>query len=143
MNPLPVEPGINPEDIERQLPAVDTFPLPGFPPPSNPAADIGEQLSVDKALEIASNRFRATESRVVESALVSYEDAARRLLGPIEIDRSLRSTPVRVIELSGSFQRRSRSPFQEEASTSIPTFTKAYIVLRAADGVLLIAQTVR
>ena len=99
--------------------------------------------AVDKALEIALKRFNATESRVVDSTLVSYEETAERLLGSIVgIDRSLLNTPVWVIELSGSFQRRSRSPFQKDVSTPTPTFTKAYIVLRAADGALLIAQAV-
>lgn len=143
MSPLPVEPGINPEDVRRQLPSVDTSPLPGFPPPSNPTADIGEQVAVDKALEIASKRFRAIDSGVVESNLTSYEKAAERLIGYVGTDGSLLDSPVWVIELSGSFQRSRRSPFQEEVSTPTPTFTKAYVVLRAADGVLLIAQTVK
>lgn len=143
MNPLPVEPGINPEDVGRQLPSVDTSPLPGFPAPSNPTADIGEQVAVDRALEIASKGFKATGPRVVESNLISYEEAAERLIGYVETDSSLLDTPVWVIELSGSFQSNRRSPFQEDASTPSPTFTKAHIVLRAADGLVLIRRAVK
>lgn len=143
MNPLPVEPGVNPEDVGRSLPPVDTSPLPGFPSPSNPTANIDKQVAIDKALKIASKRFRATNSRVVKFSLTSYEEAAEQLIGSVGTDRSLLNTPVQVIELSGSFGRRSRSRFQEEVSTPTPTFTKAYVVLRAADGALLIAKTVR
>jgi hypothetical protein len=97
-----------------------------------------EQVAIEKALEIASKRFRATDSSVVESNLTSYEEARERLIGSVEIDCSLLNTPVWMIELSDSFQRSRRSPFQKEVLTPTPTFTKAYVVLSATDGALLV-----
>lgn len=143
MNPSSIEPALNPEDLGRQLPPVDTSPLPGFRPPANPTADIGEPVAVDKALEIASKRFIANNADVTKSSLMSYEEAQEQLLEPVETDHPLSDTPVRVIEISGSFQRRGRSPFQKEVLASTPTFTKAYVVLRAADGLLLVAQATK
>ena len=141
MNSLPVEPGINPEDVGRQLPPLDTSPLPGFPVPSNPAANIGEQVASDRATEIASRIFKSTDSTVTESSLMNYEEAAELLLVDVETDDSLFMTSVWVIELSGSFQRSRRGPTQEESPIPAPTFSKAHIVLRAADGLVLITQT--
>ncbi|MGI8932662.1 MAG: hypothetical protein ACR2FS_01165 [Phormidesmis sp.] len=106
----------------------------------NLTVDIGEQAVVDKALDIASKRFRATDLRVVKSSLMSYEEAHAQLLEPIETDHLFLNTPVRVVEISGFFQRRERSPFQKEVLTPAPTFTKAYVVLRAADGLLLVVK---
>ncbi|MGB3695142.1 MAG: hypothetical protein WA896_22780 [Spirulinaceae cyanobacterium] len=141
---FPIEPRPNLEDVKRQLPPLDTSPSPGFPPPANPTADIGEQLAGEEALEIASKRFKATNSKVIKSSLMSYEEAQEQLLGHIEADHPLFNTPVRVIEISGFFQRRRgrHFTFKGEVSTSTPTFTKAYIVLRAADGLLLITKVV-
>jgi hypothetical protein len=67
---------------------------------------------------------------------MSYKEA-RQLLEPIEQDHPLFNTPVRVVEIFGTFKRRKHRPFQEKVSTSTPTFTKGYIIFRAADGLLL------
>jgi len=144
MNLSPIEPAPTPEDAKRQLPPVDTSPLPGFPPPANPAADIGEQVTTKKALKIAVKSFKAANSKLIKSSLMSYEEARQQVSEPIERDHPLFNTPVRVIEISGTFNRRSRRPSQEEVPTlTTPTFTKAYIVLRAADGLLLVTQLVK
>lgn len=143
MNSLPIEPAPNPEDAKRQLPPLNTDPLPGFPPPANPAADIGEQVAAEKALKLAVIDFKATNPKVIKSSLMSYKEARQQLSEPIEEDHPLFNTPVRVIEISGTFKRRSHRPSQKEVPTSTPTFTKGYIILRAADGFLLLTKVVR
>ncbi len=142
MNHLPIEPAPNPEDAKRQLPPVNTDPLPGFPPPANPAADIGEQVAAEKALKIAAKDFKATNSKVIKSSLMSYKEARQQLSEPIEEDEPLFNTPVRVVEISGTFKRRNHRLFQEEVSTSTP-ITKGYIIFRAADGLLLSTQLIK
>lgn len=142
MNSLSIEAVPNPEDAKHQLPPVDTEQLPGFLPPANPAADIGEQVAAEKALKLAVIDFKATNSKVIKSSLMSYQEARQQLSEPIE-DQQLFNTPVRVVEISGSFKRRSHRPSQEEVATSTPTFTKGYIILRAIDGLLLFTKIVK
>jgi hypothetical protein len=137
-----IEPAPNPEDAKRQLHLVDTEALPGFPPPANPTGDIGEQVAVEKALKLAVIDFKATDSKVIKSSLMSYKEARQQLLEPIEEDSQLFNTAVWVIEISGTFKRRSHRPFQE-AATSTLTFAKAYIIFRAADGLLLVTKIVK
>ncbi len=102
----------NPEDAKLKLPPVDTAPNPGFPPPINPSADIGEKVAVKKALEIAVKSFKAANAKVIKSSLMSYKEAGQQLSEPIEEDHPLFNTPVRVIEISGTFKRRSHRPSQ-------------------------------
>lgn len=142
MNP-PIEPAPNPEDDKRQLPPVDTTPNPSFPPPLTPSADIGEQVALNKALEIAVKSFKAANAKIIKSSLMNYKEARQQLSEPIEEDHPLFNTPVRVIEISGTFKQRSHRPFHKEVSTSTPTFTKGYIILRAVDGFLLLTKVVR
>lgn len=66
---------------------------------------------------------------------MSYKQARQQLSEPIE-EHQLFNTPVWVIEISGIFNRRNRRSSQEEVATT--PFTKAYIVLRAADNLLLV-----
>jgi len=143
MNSLPIEPAPNPEDAKRQLPPVNTDPLPGFPTPANPAADMGEQVAAEKALKLAVIDFKATNPKVIESSLMSYKEALQQLSEPIEEDHPLFNTPVRVLEIAGTFKRRSHRTTQEEVSTSTKTFTKGYIIFRAADGLLLFTKLVK
>lgn len=138
---LPIEPAPNSEDAKRQLPPKNTNQLPGFPPPANPTADIGE-LAGEKALKIAANTFKATNSKIIKSSLMSYKEARQQLSIPIEEDHPLFNTPVRVIEISGTFRRRNHRPSQDEVSTSTPSI-KGYIIFRAADGLLLSTQLVK
>lgn len=142
MNP-PIEPAPNPEDDKRQLPPVDTTPNPSFPPPLTPSADIGEQVALNKALEIAVKSFKAAKAKVIKSCLISYKEAQQQLSEFIEEDHPLFNTPVWLIEISGTFKRRSHRLSQSEVPTSTPTFTKGYIILRAADGFLLLTKVVR
>lgn len=141
---FPIEPAPNPEDAKRQLPAVNTAPLLGFPPPANPLADIGEQVAAKKATELAVIDFKATNPKVIKSTLMTYKEAQQQLSEPIiEEDHSLFNTPVRLVEISGSFKRRRSRPSQKKILTSTPTFTKAYIILRSADGLLLFTKLVK
>ena len=138
---IPIEPELIPKDTGRQLSSVDTSS--GFPSPANPTADIGEQVAIDRALEIASNRYKATNSEILKSSLMSYEEAQKQLLESTETEDPLFNPLVWVIKISGSFQRRGRSSFQGEVQPPIPTFTKAYVVLRAADGLVLATKAVK
>lgn len=58
---------------------------------------------------------------------MSYKEAGQQLSEFIEEDQHLFNTPVRVIEISGTFKRRSHRPFQSEVPTSTLAFTKGYI----------------
>lgn len=73
---------------------------------------------------------------------MSYKEA-RQQVSPIEEDNQLFNTLVWVIEISGTFKRRSHRLSQEEVATSTPTFAKAYIIFRAADSLLLVTQLVK
>ena len=143
MNSSPIEPAPNLKDAKHQLPPLDTAPLPGFPLPANPSADIGEEVAAERALRIAVNCFKAANSRVTKSSLMSYQAACKQLSEPIEEDDPLFNTPVRVIEISGMFARRKSRPSPEKATISTPTFAKGYIVLRAADGLMLVTKVVK
>lgn len=138
-----IEPAPNPKDAKRQLPLVDTEALPGFPPPANPSGNISGQVAVEKALKLAVIDFKATNSKVIKSSLMSYKEALQQLLEPIKEDNQLFNTPVWVIEIYGTFKRRNRRSSQEEVAKATPTFAKAYIIFRAADGLLLVTQLVK
>jgi len=142
MNFLPIEPRPNLEDTKRQLPPVDIVPLKSFPPPAISSADITEQVAVERALKIAANRVKVANLKVTKSSLMSYQEACQQLSEPIEEDCLLFNTTVWIIEISGTFKRRNHRRSQEEVLTSTPTFTKAYVVLRAADGLLLITKAI-
>ena len=143
MNPYPMKPAPNSEDAKRQLPPVDTAPNPGFPPPANLSAHIAEQVAAKKALEIAVKSFKAANAKVIKSSLMSYKEALQQLSEPIEEEHLLFNTPVWVIEISGTFKRRSHRPSHSEVATSTPTFTKAGIILRKADGFLLLTKVTK
>ena len=142
MNSSPIEPAPNSEDDKCQLPPVESSQLPSFPPPANPSADIGEQVAVKKALEIAVKSFKAANAKVLKSSLMNYKEARQQLSEPIKEDHPLFNTLVRIIKISGNFKRRSYRPSQEEIPTSTP-ITKGYIILRAADGFLLLTKVVK
>lgn len=74
---------------------------------------------------------------------MSYQAACNQLSEPTEEDDPLFNTSVWVIEISGTFTRRKSRPSPEKATTSTPTFTKGYIVLRAADGLMLVTKVVK
>ncbi len=103
---------------------------------------MSEQVAAEKALKIAANRWKTANSKIIQSSLISYQEARQQLSEPIEEDHPLFNTLVRVIEISGTFTRRNHRPSQEEVPTSSPTFTKAYVVFRAADGLLLLTKVV-
>lgn len=136
MNVFPTESAQNPEDSKQQLPLLNTDPLPSLPSPANPTADIGEQVAAKIALEIVAKRFKAINSKVIKSSLISYKEALQQLPEPVGEDHPLAKTQVRLVEISGTFQGRSRRLVQG-VTTSPRTFTKAYIILRNADGFLL------
>ncbi|BAZ19067.1 hypothetical protein NIES4071_109520 (plasmid) [Calothrix sp. NIES-4071] len=139
INVPPTEPVPNPEDVKRQLPPGNT-PNEGFFPPADPNADVGEKVAAETALRIAARQFIASNSAVIKSSLMSYNEARQQLSMPIEETHQLFNTPVRVIELNGTFKSIDRRRSQEKVPTSTPTFTKGYIILRAADGLLLFSH---
>ncbi len=128
-------PAPNPEEPSRQLPPTSYETLRGFLPPANPEADIGDRDAAQRAINIAATRFGECNPRVIKNSVMSYREAFRLGAEPLDSeDDPLASTPVRVVEILGTFKRRRGRPRQAEAS---PTFTKGYIILRAADGLPL------
>ena len=135
---IPIEPAPDPKDANRQLPSTARATL-GFPPVANPAANIGERGAAEKALKIAANRYKASNSRVIKSSVMIYKEAMRLGPEPIEVseDDPLVNTPVQVVEIAGDFKVRNRPrPWQGVPATTL-AYTKGYIILRAADGLLL------
>jgi hypothetical protein len=125
-------PAPNHQNGNYELPAVDNEPLPGLPKEINPGADIGEEAAIQKAL-LAGARFKATNPTVIRCALMTYFEA-RQFSEPINDDDPDAQLQVRLVEMSGTFQgRRHRRGLQ----TSAPLFKKAYVILRASDGLPL------
>ncbi len=135
MNGSPKDSAQNSEEIKQQLPLLNTDPLPSLPSPANPTGDIGE-LAVQIALDTVIKRFKAINSKVIKSSLVSYKEALQELPEPVGEDHPLAKTQVRLIEISGTFQGKNRRLRAGETRSS-RTFTKAYVILRKADGSLL------
>ena len=104
--------------------------------PADPTADIGESVAAETALKIVAKRFKATKSTVIKSSLMSYKEARQLGPDPIEEDHPLVNTRVRVVEILGSFQVRGR-PSPQGVPASTLSYTKGYIILRAADGLPL------
>lgn len=67
---------------------------------------------------------------------MGYREAFQLEPEPLSIaeDDELANTPVRVVEMTGVFKRRGRRPLQQ--ASTLP-YTKAYVILRAADGLAL------
>jgi hypothetical protein len=128
--PIP-PPAPNPEEAS----SISHETLRGFPPPAHPDADIGDRDAAQRAINIAATRFGECNPRVIKNSVMSYREAFRLGAEPLDSeDDPLASTPVRVVEILGTFKRRRGRPRQAESS---PTFTKGYIILRAADGLPL------
>jgi hypothetical protein len=68
---------------------------------------------------------------------MSYKEALQQQSEFIEEKHPLVKTPVRVVEISGTFKVRNRQRSQQGEPTSALTYTKGYIILRAADGLQL------
>lgn len=124
----------NPQYGNFELPAVDNEPLPGLPKEINPGADIGEEAAVQKAL-LTRATFRAINPTVVRCALMTYKEA-RQFGEPIDEDDPKAQLQVRLVEMSGTFQGGRRRP-QPGVQTSTRFFKKAYVILRASDGLSL------
>lgn len=132
---LPVEPAPNPQNAKRQQPPLDTSPLPGLPPEVNPYADIGEEVAAQTGLEFVKGRFKGSNSKVIRSVLMSYKEARQLGPEPTGEDDPIAKTRVRLVEISGTFQERRHARRGTQPSTQL--FKKAYIILRASDGLLL------
>ena len=68
---------------------------------------------------------------------MSYREALKLGLETIAVaDDELANTPVRVVEMTGVFKTKI-SPFRQQGVTDTLIRTKAYVILRAADGLRL------
>ncbi|MBW4575001.1 MAG: hypothetical protein KME08_06920 [Aphanothece sp. CMT-3BRIN-NPC111] len=149
--PLPVEPTPNqlpPTPSPAEPTGNQLFPAPSdpgpvgavptLPPAANPKADIGELGARQKGLEIAAKQHGQPNPTIIRAAAMTYKEAVRTL--PKEAqgtppDREA-NIPVRVVEMEGVFKapRHSGPPGVPEDTRSA---TKLYLILRAADGLLL------
>ncbi|MBV6623822.1 MAG: hypothetical protein KI793_12950 [Rivularia sp. (in: Bacteria)] len=136
MNGSPKDSAHNSEEIKQQLPLLNTDLLPSLPFPLNPTGDIGEQVAVQIALDRVTKRFKAINSKVIKSSIVSYKEALQELPEPVSEDHPLAKTQVRLVEISGTFQGKNRR-LRAGKTRSYRTFRKAYVILRKADGFLL------
>lgn len=127
-------PAPNPLDGKYELPAVDNEPLPGLPKEMNPGADIGEEVAIQEAL-LTRATYRATNPTVIRCALMTYFEA-RQFSEPIDDDHPNAQLQVRLVEMSGTFQGGRLRP-RPGIQTSTRYFKKAYVILRASDGLLL------
>lgn len=124
----------NPQYGNFELPGVDNEPLPGLPEEINSGADIGEEAAIQKALQSGA-RFKATNPTVIRCALMSYKEA-RQFGEPIDDDHPNAQLQVRLVEMSGTFQGGRLRP-RPGIQTSTRFFKKAYVILRASDGLPL------
>lgn len=129
-------PAPDPKDITREMPPLNRDPQ-GFLPPANPEADIGEVNAVNRALATVASRYAESSPKFIQSRVMDYKQALQLGPDPIPVaeDDPLVSTPVRVVEMSGTFSVRGRPG--QQGSTPMLSFTKALIILRAADGLEL------
>jgi hypothetical protein len=124
----------NHQNGNYELPAVDNEPLPGLPKEINPGADIGEEAAIQKALQSGA-RFKATNPTVIRCALMTYF-GARQFSEPIDDAHPNAQLQVRLVEMSGTFEGGRLRP-QPGVQTSARFFNKAYVILRASDGLRL------
>lgn len=122
----------NPPYGNYELPSGDDEPLPGLPEETSPGADIGEEAAVQKALSTRGT-YGAINPTVVRCALMTYKEA-RQFYEPIDEDNPKAQIRVRLVEMSGTFQGRRH---RRGVETSNIFFNKAYVILRASDGLLL------
>ncbi len=122
----------NPPYGNYELPSVDNEPLPGLPEEMNEGAFLVEETAVQKAL-LTRATYGAINPTVVRCALMSYFEA-RQFSEPIGEDDPKAQIQVRLVEMSGTFQGRRH---QRGVQTSNIFFNKAYVILRASDGLLL------
>ena len=136
MNSPTPEPAPDPQDANRQLPPTSRGSK-GFPPPTNPAADIGERGAAQRALGVVAARYRESNPRVIKSSVMSYKEALQLGSEPLSVaeEDELANTSVRVVEMTGVFKVRNHA--RREAPASTLSYTKAYVILRAADGLEL------
>jgi hypothetical protein len=136
MNSPTPEPAPDPQDANRQLPATSRGSK-GFPPPINPAADIGEHGAAQRALGMVAARYRERNPRIIKSSVMRYKEALQLGPEPLSVaeDDELANTSVRVVEMAGVFKVRNQA--RREVSVSTFSYTKAYVILRAADGLKL------
>ncbi|BAZ14329.1 hypothetical protein NIES4071_61720 [Calothrix sp. NIES-4071] len=122
----------NPPYGNYELSSVDNEPLPGLPKEMNEGADIGEEAAVQRAL-LTGARFKATNPTVIRCTLMTYFEA-RKFVEPIDNDDPDAQIQVRLVEMSGTFQG---SRHRRGMQTSTRCFNKAYVILRASDGLRL------
>ncbi|MGC1394346.1 MAG: hypothetical protein WA828_08695 [Coleofasciculaceae cyanobacterium] len=133
----------DPQDVNRKLPSTSRGSK-GFSPPTNSAADIGERGATQKALGMVAARYKERNPRVIKSSVMKYKEALQLGTKPLPVAEGdeLANTSVRVVEMSGVFKvrnqsRRERNQSQREVPASTLSYTKAYVILRAADGLEL------
>lgn len=125
-------PAPNHQNNNYELPGVDNEPLPGLPKEINPGTDIGEEAAIQKALQSGA-RFKATNPTIIRCALMTYFEA-RQFGEPIDDTQPDAQLQVRLVEMSGTFQGRRH---MRGVQTPAPVFKKAYVILRASDGLRL------
>ncbi|MBW4573664.1 MAG: hypothetical protein KME08_00090 [Aphanothece sp. CMT-3BRIN-NPC111] len=105
-----------------------------LPLPKDLSADIGESTAVQIALKIVDGKFGESNPQVVSANLMTYKEAMLLSPEPTSVpEEDPRSNMlVRVVKMEGAFQPR-RGP----RGATTRTFTKALIVVRAPDGLVL------
>lgn len=135
-------PSPSPSGPPAENPNLDTsqFPPIGAPPtnlplPENLSADVGENEAVQRALKIAEGKFGASNPPVISAKLMTYKEAMQLEPEPLVVleEDPLSNMLVRVVEMKGAFKVRS----VPQRVKSPPTFTKALIVVRVPDALIL------
>lgn len=134
MNPPTTPPAPDPDDANHQSPPIGNA-VHGFPPPLNPHVIISQLDAIQRAL-LEAGRYGENNPEVIRSRVMSYQDALQLMPESTSVaeDDELANTPVLLVEMAGAFKIRSR-PRRVAAPTQ--PFTKAHIILRAADGLAL------
>jgi len=127
-------PPADPEDTNRQLSSATVSP-PSFPPPAKPDVDIGERVAVQKALQVLTARASGSSPTVIRCSQIIYGELGKFEPKLVELAAlTCREAKLRiyVVELEGIFTSTGMS--RPHGARAPGPFTKAYILVRAADG---------
>ena len=122
-------------DLNNNLQNLPKAPAPTpLPLPKDLSADIGESTAVQIALKIVDGKFGESNPQVISANLMTYKEGMLLSPEPTSVpEEDPRSKMlVRVVKMEGAFQ-----PRRGRHGATTRTFTKALIVIRVPDGLVL------
>lgn len=134
------EPAQNPEAADSQLPPLGPPPKDFRLPENRRNAVISQAEAIQRACHAAASWEEDDNPRILRSSLMKFEDALKVGLNDVSLPEQdpLNNLTVWLVEMSGTFLRhRSRPPIPRRTIPPRLPARKAYVILRAADGLEL------